>query len=275
LDILSAGANGDTFSATSADVAGALVNTLNAGDNLTGGAGSDTLTLSNTSTTAAYGAGVVGSSIENVSVNAVTATSLDATLIAGVTGVTNNGSLNALTVSGLSSIPSLTVTASSADTTVTMAAAATVGTADEMTINLNGASATSASNITAQGIEKFNVNASGTASGALTRPVTLTSSALKEVVITGDAGTAISANLAGATTLAAGSVTGSDAANTLILTADAADTISVDLGKGNDVLSIGTISATHTIAGGEGTDTLASTAAITATTGLISLALKW
>jgi Ca2+-binding RTX toxin-like protein len=136
-----------------------------------------------------------------------------------------------------------------------------------MTINLNGASATSASNITAQGIEKFNVNASGTASGALTRPVTLTSSALKEVVITGDAGTAISANLAGATTLAAGSVTGSDVANTLILTADAADTISVDLGKGNDVLSIGTISATHTIAGGEGTDTLASTAAITATTG--------
>lgn len=187
--------------------------------------------------------------------------------MAGVTGVTNNGSLNAVTVTGLAAIPEVSVLASSADTTATMAAAAVIGTADEMTVNLNGASTTSASNITAEGIEKFNVNATGTASGAATRPVTLTSATLKDVAITGTAASALSVNLAGATTAAAGSVTGNDAANTVLLTADAADTISVDLGAGNDVLSIGTVSATHTLAGGDGTDTLASTAAITTTTG--------
>jgi hypothetical protein len=183
--------------------------------------------------------------------------------MSGLTGVANNGSLAAVTVTGLSAIPSVTVTASSADTSVTMAAAATVGLSDEMTVNLNGASITGASNVTAQGIEKFNVNASGTASGAVTRPVTLTSSALKDVVITGDAGSALSVDLAGATATVAGSVTGNDAANTVnVAAAGATDLITVDTGKGNDVIVLNSIGATYTIKGGEGTDTLSSTAAI-------------
>ena len=40
------------------------------------------------------------------------------------------------------------------------------------------------------------------------------------------------------------------------------------MGAGNDTLSIGSISKTHTLAGGEGTDTLASTATITVKTGV-------
>ena len=99
------------------------------------------------------------------------------------------------------------------------------------------------------------------------RPVILTSDSLKSVTFTGDAASAISANLTGATTLDAGSITGNAAANTVLLTADAADTISVDLGAGNDVLSIGTISATHTIAGGDGIDSLVAGTSISATTG--------
>jgi hypothetical protein len=267
LDILTGGDGADTFSATSSTVSGATVATLNAGDNLTGGAGDDTLSLSNTSATAAYGAGVTTSGIENLSVNAVTATNVDGSLMSGITGVTNNGSLTAMSVTGLAAIPSVSVLASSANTTVGMTAATTVGTADEMTINLNGASGTAGSTITAQGIEKFTVNASGTASGALTRPVTLTSANTTDVTITGDAASAIAANLAGATATVQGTVTGNDAANTVILTAAGTDKISVSLGAGNDVMSIGTIGATHTIAGGDGTDTLASTAAITTTTG--------
>ena len=79
---------------------------------------------------------------------------------------------------------------------LSMAAAATIGTADEMTVNLNGASTTSGSTITAQGIEKFNVNATGTASGSLTTgAVTLTSASLKDVVITGTAASVLTANL--------------------------------------------------------------------------------
>ena len=49
LDILTGGSGGDTFSASASTVSGATVQTLNAGDNLSGGEGTDTLTLSNTS----------------------------------------------------------------------------------------------------------------------------------------------------------------------------------------------------------------------------------
>jgi hypothetical protein len=104
--------------------------------------------------------------------------------------------------------------------------------------------------LTAAGIEKFNVNASGTASGGAVRQVSLASTTLKDVVITGDAASGLLANLTGATTTAAGSITGNDQANFVGFTADAADTISVNLGKGNDPLAIGSISATHTLAGG-------------------------
>ena len=269
LDMSTAGAGNDTFAATAATVSGATVQTLNAGDNLKGGDGTDTLTLSNTSATAAFGAGVTTSGIESLSVNAVTATSVDAALMAGLTHVTNNGSLSAVTVTGLTTIPEVSVLASSADTTVTLAAAAAIGTADEMTVNLSGASTASGSIITALGVEKFNVNATGTASGSLTTGVvTLNSTTLKDVVITGTAASALALDLAGATATVAGSVTGNDAANTVVLAAaGATDIIGVDLGAGNDVLSIASVGATYTLAGGDGTDTLASSAAITATTG--------
>ena len=188
--------------------------------------------------------------------------------MAGVTDLYNNGSLADTTYTGLKAIPNVWLTGTSADTTLGYASAATtVGTADEQTVKLNGAAATSSATITTNGIESITVDASGTASGAITRPVILSSDSLKSVTITGDAASAISANLAGATTLDAGSVTGNDAANTVILTADAADTISVDLGKGNDVLMISTISATHTIAAGDGIDSLVAATSISATTG--------
>ena len=192
-----------------------------------------------------------------LSVNAVTATSVDTSLMTGVTDLYNNGSLADTTYTGLKAIPNVWLTGTSADTTLGYASAATtVGTADEQTVKLNGAAASSSATITTNGIESITVDASGTASGAITRPVILTSDSLKSVTITGDAASAISANLTGATTLDAGSITGNDAANTVFLTADAADTITCDLGAGNDVLSIASIGATHTIAGGDGVDSL-------------------
>lgn len=185
-----------------------------------------------------------------------------------MTDLYNNGSLADTTYTGLRAIPNVWLTGTSADTTLGYASAATtVGTTDEQTVKLNGAAATSSATITTNGIESITVDASGSASGAITRPVILSSDSLKSVTITGDAASAISANLTGATTTIAGSVTGNDAANTVLLTADAADTINVDLGAGNDVLSIGTISATHTIAGGDGVDSLVAGTSITATTG--------
>jgi Ca2+-binding RTX toxin-like protein len=261
------GAGDDTFIATAATAA---ANTLTAGDNLAGGEGTDTLSITaSIAGGSALGAGVISSSVETLSVNAVTATTLDSTLMSGVTGIVNNGSLSDLTVNGLSAIPTVSLTATSADTTLGYAAATTtVGTADEQTINLTGAAATSSATITSNGIESVTFNATGAASGAITRPVILTNDSLKSVTITGDAASAISVDLVGATATVAGSVTGNDAANTVLLAAaGATDLISVDLGDGNDVLSLASIGATYTVAGGDGVDTLVAGTSITATTG--------
>lgn len=261
------GAGDDTFIATAATAAS---NTLTAGDNLAGGEGTDTLSITaSIAGGSALGAGVISSSVETLSVNAVTATTLDSTLMAGVTGIVNNGSLSDLTVNGLSAIPTVSLTATSADTTLGYAAATTtVGTADEQTINLTGAAATSSATITSNGIESVTFNATGAASGAITRPVILTNDSLKSVTITGDAASAVSVDLIGATATVAGSVTGNDAANTVLLAAaGATDLISVDLGDGNDVLSLASIGATYTVAGGDGVDTLVAGTSISATTG--------
>ena len=268
VDALTGGAGNDSFTATAAT---ALTTTLNAGDVLAGGEGDDILNITHSIAGggSTLGTGASTSGIETLSINNVTASTIDAGLFVGITNVTNNASLANTVVDNLAAIPVANLTATSADTTLTIAGAAVIGTGDEMTVNLNGASTTSGSVLSAQGIEKFNVNASGTASGSSTTgAVTLTSSTLKDVVITGTAASVLGVNLAGATTTAAGSVTGNDAANTVALTADAADTISVDLGAGNDILQIGSISKTHTLAGGAGAaDTLASAANISTTTG--------
>ena len=266
VDASTGGAGNDTFTASSVTAA---TQTINAGDSLTGGAGTDTLNITAAiAGGATLGTGVTTSAIETLNVNAVTATVVDATLMSGVTAVTNTGSLSALTVNTLGAIPSISLSATNANTTVSYTAAAVVGSADAQTVNLNGVSTTAATTLTTNGIEILNVVANGTASGSATKLVTLTSDALDTVTITGTAASALDINLVGATTLVTGTVTGNDAANTVTLTADATDTISVDLGAGNDVLSIGSISKIHTIAGGDGIDTLASTTAITAATGV-------
>lgn len=189
--------------------------------------------------------------------------------MADITDIYNNGSLEDLTVTGLKAIPNVHLTGTSANTTVDYAAAATdVGTADEMTVALNGAGTAAGpglTTVTAGGIEKFNVVASGTASGTATRSINLVSTSLKDVAITGDAASNITVNLNAATKDDAGSVTGNDAANTVVLTTEATDTINVDLGAGNDILSIGAISKTHTLDGGDGIDTLVARADISDT----------
>ena len=179
------GAGDDTFIATAATLA---TNTLNAGDNLTGGEGTDTLSI--TASTACgntLGTGVTTSSVEGLSVNAVTTTTVDATLMSGLTDIYSNGSLENLIVSNVASIPNTLLLATNKDVTVGMTAATTVGTADEMTVALNGVATSGSVSVNAQGIEKFNVIASGTASGSATTGVSLVSTTLKDVAITGTA----------------------------------------------------------------------------------------
>jgi len=273
VDASAGGAGDDTFTAKAATAA---TQTLNAGDGVTGGAGADTLSITaSIAGGSTLGTGVTTSSVETLTVDAVTATVIDATLMAGVTAVTSTGSIGTLTVNTLDTIPSVTLAASNANTTLSYAAATVVGTADAQTVNLDGVGTTASVILNTDGIETLNVVANGSASGSATTVVELVSTDLDTVVITGTAATTLTIDLAGASGTAAalpivtGTVTGNDAANTVNLTADAADTLSVDLGAGNDVLTIGSIGALHTIAGGAGTDTLLSTAAVTATTGAL------
>jgi len=261
LDTKTTGAGADSFSSDNTSTA----NTLTAGDNLNGGDGADTLTITNTVANAALATGVTAAGIETVYMNAVAATTLDMSLFSGVTDVHNNGSLADLTLSGVGSyIPNIHLTSTSTDTTVNWASAATVvGTADAMTVALNAAALTSGATLTANGIETFNVLAS-TASGTATNSQTLVSTSARTVTITGDATTNLTVNLAGAgaTTALAGTVTGNDAANITSVTADSTDVLTVDLGKGDDTLTQSSIGALHTLTGGDGTDTLALTQAV-------------
>jgi len=260
LDTKTTGAGADTFnSANTATV------TLSSGDNIDGGDGSDTLSISNTAANSGLGTGATSANIENVKVNSVAATTLDMALFSGVTDVYSNGSLAATTFSNVGSyIPNVHLISTSADTAVNWASAATVqGTSDAMTVALNSAALTASANLTANGIETFNVLAQG-ASGTATRSQTLTSNTARSVAITGDASTNITVNLAGAgaTAALAGSVTGNAATNRMDVTADGTDILTVDLGAGDDTLTMSAIGAKHTLTGGDGTDTLKLTQAV-------------
>ena len=261
------GTGDDTFNATAATVAGATVQTLNAGDSLDGGEGADTLTIANTSATAGFGAGVSTKSIESISINGVTATDVDAALMAGLNNVQNNASLSDISVTGFKAIPTVSLLATNKNTTIGVAATATAGNEDAMSVTLSGASTATASAITANGIEIFNVTAEGSTSGSLLtgKTVSLVSDALREVNIEGAASAALNVNLVGASATIAGVVKGGDASNSVSITAASTDKLDVDLGAGNDILAIANISALHELEGGDGVDTLIYSGANTVT----------
>jgi len=258
------GAGADTYTASGT--------TLTAGDVLAGGAGSDTLQITTTAA-AALGAGVTSTGVETISATAtVGALSVDATGFSDVTTVTNSGSTTGgdVSVTGLKAIPAVNVTGTSTNTSVAFGSAAVVGgAADAITVNLSGAgtAANSAATITANGIETINVASTGSASGSTSSTVTVVSDTLTTLAVTGSAAAKLAANLVGATATTVGTVTSDDGAHDVAITADATDKLSVSMGAGNDQVRIANIAATHTIAGGDGTDTLNTSASITTTTG--------
>ncbi len=261
------GANNDTFTAATTSTG---AQTWTAGDNLNGGtAGTDTLNITNTAA-GTLGAGVTTTGIEIVSITATGSTTVEAASFAGVTNVTNTGSTAAVTVNGLKAIPSVSVIGTSSATTVTVDAAVVAGAADALTLNVNGA-ATTASTVTVDGIETVNVATSGSATGSATLEtqiaLTVASTSLTTLNVTGTTAATLAANLLGATATITGTVTSDAGAHNVAITADATDKLSVSMNAGNDWVGIGNIAAIHTIAGGDGTDTLDTSAAISLVTG--------
>jgi hypothetical protein len=280
------GTGSDSFSGL-VDGSTATNTSLNAGDNLDGSGGNDTLLITAQGTGGTI-TGVTTNNVETIQVQSVQNTNTtvyDALLGTGITNVAVIGSSNAVSFTNLPSIPALAVNSNNASVTVGFrSSATTAGTADSMSISLNGNSTTTAQTITANGIETFNVASSGTASGASIRPVTLASTTLQNINVTGNAGVTAVATLSGATVvgtpgvvnasastatslslnITAGSnnqtsITGSAGNDTLIVTPGSTGEFTVTGGAGNDTVRVDgstLVSSKTSITGGDGTDTL-------------------
>jgi len=256
VDSRTLGAGNDSFTSANTSTS----QTLNSGDSIDGGAGTDTLTITSSSAFPLAGSGVTVNNVENVSITASgDALVLDTALMTGITSVTNSGSTSAVTVNALKALVPVTVAAVNASTTVGFASAVTAGAADAITVNINGANPTTVGTIRVDGFETINVSSTGSASGgssSSTNLTTIASTTVNTLNVTGAAAAKLTVELVGATSTTTGVVTSDDGAHDIDLTADATDKLNITLGGGNDTLRVANIAATHTISGGDGTDTL-------------------
>ena len=272
------GAGNDTYNSVVTATANSA--TLTAGDQLNGGAGTDTLSI--TSAGADLGAGVVSRLVENVRVTATGATTVNGAQFDDVLSVENTGSTSGSTVtfSNLKAIPSINVNATNSNTAVQLAAGVGTGTADSATVNLTSSGSIADITVTANGIETINLVAAGVSGsadawvgGALNpgRAVTVASDALTTLNVTGTGGARlVVGSIPGASTTVTGTISSGDGGDDIsISNAAAAATakVNVAMGAGNDTVRlntpIGTSTATYTISGGTGTDTLAVGAGLT------------
>jgi hypothetical protein len=287
-----------------ADSATGLSTTLTTGDTIDLGAGTDSLSYTQTISGATSVAGFTLTNVEKLSVNLSDGNTAAAHT---VTVNTLNSSADTLEVAGLSTSGSSDVVAftnvkagtkismannTDVSTTATFVTAATSGTADSVSAEVSGVTASAATDAIltiATGFETLNLNTTGSAS-SLGDIVTSTATTLN---VTGDQNLTVTADLdASLTTINASDFTGqlsidiadngtpdatsggvdvidvtitggsgNDNIDTSTATADVE--LSVNAGAGDDLVKIGqilgegsTTVAADVIAGGTGTDTL-------------------
>jgi len=247
----------DTFSGIDTGVA--TTTTVNTGDSLNGGAGTDRLEYSTSG--AVTGSAVVATTdIEELSVfNSSTAGgyTVNASLMAGLKDVYVTGGASPLTILNGTTAPNLHLISTTQNATVAPIASAVAGTADKATILSNGSAATANVTATYNGLETIDFVAAGTATGSTTTALTLSSDALTTLNMTGNVAARVSAGLPGATATITGAVTSDAGAHDVQITGiQTTDKLSVSMGGGNDTVRISDVVALYTIAGGDGTDTL-------------------
>jgi len=260
-------AGNDTFDA---GLSTSSIQTLNSGDRLDGGAGTDDLfAIINSSVTPAQ-----VKDIENISLTATTGATVDLSNSTGLVSVTNQASTAALTLQGISKAVAVTVRDTSTAGQVVSYSDVT-GTADADTIFLQNV--TGSASLTVAGVEALTLESSGsganavalTAANTTTLNVTgtqaLTLGTLPATVVTFDASanTAILNTGVSLTTAntAASTVIGSAGNDTIVIRSSAVND-SVSTGLGNDgIRFVGNFSTDDTVDGGDGTDTLSVLAA--------------
>lgn len=258
------GAGDDTFVAV--DTQSATTQTLTSGDSLVGGAGTDALQIAASGGAAVAAPLVSTSSIEtlNVTNNNTGLYTVDSSLMSGLKTVQVTAGAHDVTVSGQASILNASLVSTSRSLTLSPASG-TTGTADEMSLTINGAGTSAGSTVTANGIETINLTSTGAASGNSTNStrVTVASDALDKLVVTGEANARLTVNFAGASgtdvsTLDASKSTGGVNAS---ITVGSSGNASIVGGAGNDAFTLGTMSKYQTVTGGDGTDTITVSAA--------------
>jgi hypothetical protein len=247
VDSLSGGAGNDSFSGQAGDANATII----AGDSISGGEGTDTLTLA-TNGTATTVAGLTLDSVESVRVSDSASTSSTINLF-GSTGITDLESYAstgaALSFTNVGAIADLNLTNSSGTGTVSVGytTAASKGTADVQNIVLSGATATGL--VTIAGVETVNVVSATTGSTLAFAAANATS-----LTIDADAATTVDASSATNASIATIDMTASTAAVTL--SAPGNTTMSITGGSGADVMTINNISSTMTVDGKDGSDTV-------------------
>lgn len=229
--------------------------TLNSGDRLDGGGGTDELlAVVNTSVTPASLLNIENVAITNTAAGSV----IDLTNSKGIVNLTNQGSSNTTTLSGVDKAISVTVADTTFDQTVTYSA--TTGSADAVSMTVRNVTNATADSLTVAGIETLTLSTSGTntlgtlssaAAGAVTAGVGMTTAAASKIVATGSGVTNFGTLGTTVATFDASAATGAVTAQ-LSTTLDA----SVTGGSGNDVLHVGAGSGVDTVSGGAGDDTV-------------------
>jgi len=255
--------NADNFTGTSGnDTFSGVQANLGALDSVSGGAGRDTLFLSLTAATNQLTSTQV-SSIETLMINQGTTdntgTGLVVTGVTGIDTVINSSSANAVIVTGLAAVGTVTVNNTAAATTLTYTEAAVAGTADAVSLNLNGATGTinlNTATANTAGIETINVVSSGLDSSATL--ATNDTAGLTAVNIA--AGVATTVVLSTNITTTATTVNASASTGAVTISGFGAAAHTVTGGSAADTFTFaGNLGTTDVINGGGGTDVLSST----------------
>ena len=261
------GSGNDTFnSVIGTDGLVANGTTLNPGDNLTGGAGSDTLTINisgtNSSDTAQALASVTLTGIETVAINNYEArtsgtSSIDLSLASGVATVAQTGSSASgdTSVTGLKSLVAAKMQYGSGDLSLTYADTAVSGSADVQSLELmsiTGGTFT-AQATSSGGVETVAITSLGGTRNVLTAVTNATS--LKNITVSGDTAVTLGTLGAAVTTLNASANTGGVTA-----TLSSTTTTAITGSSGADSFTTGTVLTTGSVNAGDGADTLVTTA---------------
>jgi len=261
LDVALTGTAGDdTIAALDADPATVTgdPSTVQSGDNISGGDGTDTIIW--TATANAAGSAVVASTgVEGLRIYNLTnddAYAIDASSMTGLADVYVNGGNATTTVSATKGVVNVHLISTTEDVTVTSSQTATFG-PTATTILGNGAG--SGATVTYDGIETVNLVAAGAVGGTL--GLTIDSNALETINVSGDGDVNVIAAFDGVV---------ADSQTSTFNAADAGGEVTVefDRGAGSDASSVtlsanddtltfnSTISKADTLVGGDGVDTL-------------------